>query len=317
MAPNARVTYCIRRVAKFDCEWSCCSLLYSHHYLDTEITPSAASKPDFFAPDETWRQQQVKNYSDSVFVLCGDANGISPVGTAFTISDTMLLTAAHNVVQKTESEERVLTGLKVARSLVKGKNGKVKSEGAAIPVTIEGYHYGHDWACLKRQDGESFSTHIPVAMTEGELPKDATLEKLYIYHCPVELFLADDVTVRLHPMVKEAGVGIVNPLSICFQNGGFPGSCGGPYIFRNKAIAMHVASINTGLTAEMLEQLDGEEGAATPAKKKRKTASVLASEAMKVAESSVSSDSSLGSGIILQKRSGIMRFVKGEAAAGP
>ena len=211
----------------------------------------------------------------------------------------------------------VVLVVSTARSLLKGTNGKVKSEGAAIPVTIKGYHYGHDWACLKRQDGDSFSTHIPVAMTEGELPKDATLEKLYIYHCPVELFLVDDATRRLHPMVKEAGVGTVNPLSICFQNGGFPGSCGGPYIFRNKAIAMHIASINTGLTAEMLEQLDGEDGSATPAKKKRKTASVLASEATKVAESSVSSHSSLGSGIILQRRSGIMRFIRGEAAPGP
>ena len=138
---------CIRRAAKFDCELSCCSLLYWNHSLDTEITPSAASqleKPGFFTSDETWQQQQVKNFAESVFVLCGDANGINPVGTAFTISDTMLLTAAHNVVQKTESEERVLTGLKVAsvETSPAGPTSAPSSPSSAQPVTCAGLYSG-------------------------------------------------------------------------------------------------------------------------------------------------------------------------------
>ena len=104
-------------------------------------------------------------------------------------------------------------------------------------------------------------------------------------------------------MVMEASVGIVNVKTLNFQNGGFPGSCGGPYIFRNKAVALHVDSISTTKTIEDLKN----ESTTTRMGKKRKL--TMAEKTTKVAESCSSSHSSLGTGIILRVRSGIMSLL--------
>eukprot|EP00978_Attheya_sp_CCMP212_P026459 scaffold87105_cov24-Attheya_sp.AAC.1 len=93
--------------------------------------------------------------------------------------------------------------------------------GPGIPLRVHQYHIDHDGACLRRTDRNKFLSVIPVATERDELPQDATLDKLFIYHCPVQLFLdhVDGEIERLHVMVKEASVGIVNPKNLNFQNG--------------------------------------------------------------------------------------------------
>ena len=106
-------------------------------------------------------------------------------------------------------------------------------------------------------------------------------------------------------MVKEASVGIVGRKTLNFQNGAFPGSCGGPYMFRNKAVALHVDSVSTTKVAEDF----AEERKECKGGKKRK----LTKEEItrKIADSCASSHTSLGSGILLAVRSEIMNLLDG------
>ena len=86
---------------------------------------------------------------------------------------------------------------------------------------------------------------------DSDIPTAATLEKLHVYHCcPVQLFLDDPDLDRCHVMQKEASVGLIGVKSLTFQNGAFPVSCGGPYIFRNNAVALYTEFTRTTKTAE-------------------------------------------------------------------
>ena len=76
---------------------------------------------------------------------------------------------------------------------------------------------------------------------------------------------------------QNGNVGLVKQNYINFQqNGGcFDGSCGGPYVYRGKAIAIHVeSSVNSSsrLTAETLRlhQIEQEEGDKKPSDRYKK-----------------------------------------------
>ena len=106
-------------------------------------------------------------------------------------------------------------------------------------------------------------------------------------------------------MVKEASVGLLGKKTINFQSGGFPGSCGGPYVFRNKAVALHVDSVCSTKTAD---DLKNERITSAPSGRKRKLTE--AEITRMVADSCTSSHTSLGTGIILNVRSGIMELLQ-------
>ena len=53
----------------------------------------------------------------------GDDEDLVPIGTAFAISESLLLTACHNVI--VQDERSVVTELKVTPKLVKSSAGKV------------------------------------------------------------------------------------------------------------------------------------------------------------------------------------------------
>ena len=101
-------------------------------------------------------------------------------------------------------------------------------------------------------------------------------------------------------MQKEASVGVIGVKTLTFENGAFPGSCGGPYIFRNKAVALHTESASTTKTAEDIK------GEASGRKRKLQPAEIT----RMMVDSCVSSHTSLGSGIMLHVRSGIMGLLE-------
>lgn len=243
--------------------------------------------------------------ASGVFVLYrGDDRDAEPIGTAFAISPSLMLTACHNVVV---NDNMLVTELKVTPAIIK-QDGKFATKDSQLgrPVDVHKYNVGVDWACLKLGDNAPpFPFVIPVATSNSDFPEFATTEKLFIYHCPVQLFTDDDDIEVCHVMVKEASVGLISGKHLNFQNGAFPGSCGGPYIFRNKAVALHADSVSTAKTAEGLQnetKIDAQSG------KKRK----LNEEEITrmVADSCASSHASLGSGIILHVRSEIMKLVE-------
>ena len=256
-------------------------------------------------------QQQHQNVAEGVFVLYrGDDENAEPIGTAFAISENLLLTACHNVVVvEAQGEPSVATELKVTTKLIKSAAGVISTDESqrGVPVHVHKYNTQVNWACLRRDEESSapFPFVIPVATSDSDMPKPASTEKLFIYHCPVQQFLDDTEIEVCHVMVMEASVGLVGKKTINFQNGGFPGSCGGPYVFRNKAIALHVDSVSTTKTADNLKN-----ETTTSARSGRKRKLTEAEITRMVADSCASSHTSLGTGIILHVRSGIMAVLQ-------
>lgn len=227
------------------------------------------------------------------------------IGTAFAISKNLLLTACHNVVTQSQSDgsNNVTLDLKVASGLKRSGTDIVSEETGRL-VKVHKYCIDVDWACLTLADSEqsTFSSFIPLATASSDMPPRGSTEKLYIYHCPVDLFLGDDTLETCHAIVKEASLGIIGQKTITFQNGAFPGSCGGPYIFRNKAVALHTESTSTTKTAEDIRDERTDQG------RKRKLTPLQVVEM--VADSCVSRHTSLGSGIVLHVRTGIMELLR-------
>lgn len=254
------------------------------------------------------QQQRHQNVAAGVFVLYhGDDEDAEPIGTAFAIAEHLLLTACQNVVvsETTNGEPAVVTTLKVTPKLVKSAAGKISTDEGqrGVSVHVHKYNTQVDWACLICDESSAtFPFIVPVATSDSDVPTPASTEKLFIYHCPVQLFLDDADIDVCHVMVMEASVGLVSKKTINFQNGGFPGSCGGPYIFRNKAVALHVDSVSTTKTADDIKR----ESIGLGRKRKLKEAEVT----RMVADSCASSHSRLGTGITLHVRSGIMELLQ-------
>jgi len=295
---------------------------------------ATAERAILFNTFEGYQQQQRQqqpldndNLANAVFVLYENTNSTpDPIAIAFAVSDSLLLTAAHNVIMrpgcnedstnmsdaeeasaKGKGNDSVVENLRIGRALYKDADGHITVEDGGIPVTVAHYHFFHDWAFLKvAEDGMALTDFIPVATSKDELPKRATLQKMVVYTCPVGIFNAATEKGTLHVLAKEVNVGIISEKHLSFQNGGFKVSCGGPYIFRNKAVAMHIASENNAVSFEMLEDSEVQ----VTRTRKRKMSPL--EKTKEVAESSASSHASLGSGVILQARPGLMKVYKGE-----
>ena len=251
-------------------------------------------------------EQQHRNIAEGVFILYrGDDNDAEPIGTAFAISGKLLLTACHNVVVKSKDgkSDSMVLDLKIATAIKKTEDGKISPESPSRPVSVHTYNIAVDWASLKLQDEALVLPFvIPIATADSDMPPRATLEKIHIYHCPVQLFLDDPELETCHVMQKEASVGVIMSKTLTYQNGGFPGSCGGPYMFRNKAVALHTESVSTTKTAEAIKV----EASAAGRKRKLRDAEVT----RMMVDSCVSNHTSLGSGILLHVRSGIMKLLE-------
>jgi hypothetical protein len=125
------------------------------------------------------------------------------------------------------------------------------------------------------------------------------------YHVPVALFVDDmEYTDRLHVTPKQGSVGLVKKNFIDFQNGGFDGSCGGPSVYRGKAITIHTSSQNSALTAETLRIHQIQQGGRKESNKRMKVA-----DAVTLADSCAESHTSVGSGILIYKRGELVQYV--------
>ena len=152
----------------------------SHNIL---ILPSAA------VAHQQQQQQQHINVADGVFILYrGEDTDAEPIGTAFAISDKLLLTACHNVVVKSRDEkaDSVVLDLKITTIVRRLSDGKISAESPTRFVTVHTYNIPVDWASLKLHDGApALPFAIPLATSKSDIPTPATLEKIHIYHCPL------------------------------------------------------------------------------------------------------------------------------------
>jgi len=261
------------------------------------------------APDAKKRKKQAAGdpgfpFNDSIYILYSkpDGNKISVIATAFAAAKTVALTAGHTISSKDKkSGKTMVIGEPLFLTTVLVRNDDVISpeEGKLeIPVTVEMFHYDNDWAVLKRSDGGVFPQMIPVATSRTDIPRDGASEPMTFYHVPVALFRDDtEYTDRLHVTPKQGSVGLVKKNYIDFQNGGFDGSSGGPYVYMGKAIAIHTCSLNSALTAEALRIHQIQQGDRTESNKR-----MIVADAVTLADSCAVSHTSVGSGMLIYKR---------------
>eukprot|EP00977_Amphora_coffeiformis_P019394 scaffold7213_cov166-Amphora_coffeaeformis.AAC.10 len=240
------------------------------------------------------QEQQNKNIAHGVFVLYrGDNQNAKLIGTAFAVPHKLVLTACHNVVVPAAQEG--------GEAVKKSDDGTFQP---GTPVSVYKYNTPVNWAYLKCNDKDNvFPFIIPVGTQASDVPQPATHEKLFIYLCPVQLFIHDDEIDACHVIVKEASIGCK---TIKYKNGAFPGSCGGSYIFHNKALVLHADSVSTTKTANALKN----EKATISTGRKRKL--TTAEAALMIANSCASSYTSLGMGILLHIRHEIMDLLQQE-----
>jgi len=276
---------------------------------DNEYLIVLAKRPQEEASQQTMLLQEQlvhRNVGEGVFVLYrGDDGDAQPIGTAFAISGERLLTACHNAVVKSTDgkSDSEIRDLKISTAMTRKPDGKISADSRGRPVSVHSYNILVDWASLElKEKVPALPFAIPLATADSDMPVPATSEKIYIYHCPVQLFLDDPVFERCHVMKKEASVAMIGPKTLSYQNGAFPGSCGGPYIFRNKAVALHTESVSTTKTAEDIKTEASDRG------RKRKLTESEVTRMM--VDSCVSDHASLGSGIVLHVRSGIMELLE-------
>jgi hypothetical protein len=250
-------------------------------------------------------------FNDSIYILYSkpNENEIAVIATAFAATKTLALTAGHTISSKNnESGEILLINEPLFLTTVLVRNDGVISpeEGKGeIAVTVKMFHYENDWAVLERSDSGVFPQTIPVATSVTDIPRDGASEPMTFYHVPVALFRDDtEFTDRLHVTPKQGSVGLVKRNYIDFQNGGFDGSSGGPYVYRGKAIAIHTASVNSALTAEALRIHQIQQGGRTESNKRMKVA-----DAVTLADSCAVSHTSVGPCILIYKRSELVYWV--------
>ena len=183
----------------------------------------------------------------SVFILC--TSDLAPVGTAFIVSPTRVLTAFHNVGSLT-SHRRYTDPLVLVRGLERLVNGNVVvvDEGP-IPVEIARYSWTSDWALLSRTDGLEFiSEQIVEICPANRIPKDEDEAKIKIYHCPVILFV-QEYTPLLKPLSVESKFGSSSKHSFLCHVGLFAGSSGALVVLANGlAIGMHIEAVNSAMS---------------------------------------------------------------------
>lgn len=172
-----------------------------------------------------------------------------PIGTAFIVSPTRVLTAFHNVGSLT-SNQLYTEPLVLVRGLERRIGGEVVvvDEGP-IPVKVSRYSWISDWALLSRADDLEFVREQIVEICPADdIPKDEDEAKIKIYHCPVILFVQEG-TALLKPMSLESKFGSSSKHSFLCQVGLFAGSSGALVVLSNGlAIGMHLEAVNSAMS---------------------------------------------------------------------
>lgn len=260
--------------------------------------------------------ERVHPYTDSIYVLYlkNQEGDIEPIATTFAISDSLALTAGHTVAERKErknqgrsnqSESTIAEKFYLAKQLrVNKSTGKIEpKDPKEISVRVRAHDLDEDWAVLERTDGTKFPEVIPVATDKSEGPKIGTTNKLTFYHCPIGIMKEGHSVMHVTPKVGSVGLIDEDNGTVCFQNGGFDGSCGGPYVYLGKAIGFHTDSTNTALTSEALKAHDQRVQNGPPKKKNAvaiaREAQSMAEDAMQVADSASSSHASMATGILI------------------
>jgi hypothetical protein len=129
----------------------------------------------------------------------------------------------------------------------------IVTDGDPIPVEIEKLSWTSDWASLFRTDGHQFEAgHIVEICASDRIPKDDDEAKIKIYHCPVILFINEDISL-LRPMSIESKLGSSSKHSFLFQVGLFAGSSGALVVLSNGlAVGMHLEAVNSATSMEQL-----------------------------------------------------------------
>ena len=183
----------------------------------------------------------------SVFVLC--TSGLNPIGTAFVVSPTRVLTACHNV-GSLRSRRLYSEPLILVRGLERLNSGQVVVvDEDTIPVEAQDLSWVGDWALLSRTDGLQFEGEDIVEICPANrIPIDEDEAPVKIYHCAVVLF-NNEGTSLLKPIAVPSTFSSSSKHSFVCQVGLFASSSGALVVLSNGlAIGMHVEAINSAMS---------------------------------------------------------------------
>lgn len=185
---------------------------------------------------------------------------LEPVGTAFAISESLILTANHNVKpdDKCILMKEYQAGIEVAESQI-------------IRLTYVASNKEEDWAILRVPD--TAKLQFTDISSEAELPEpddeiviadypSGLLEGTHKVVCSTTKVQVDHYENKTTPTTSpqsRPAIVVQNPRkravvedAVHVREGRVRGSCGGPYFFNNKAFAFHRGSVNDDIDGSQL-----------------------------------------------------------------
>jgi hypothetical protein len=190
-----------------------------------------------------------------------------PTGTAFAISNSLVLTAFHNLAEKKSYFEFAKLCLEITLDV----NGCFVTD-KLIEVRLVQFDTEEDWAVLERVTGSNSSsndndhafTFADIALNSNVMPKinnPVTVAEFAVgllntsstnqLSCSYKfLSVIGFESRKTPPPTKNKKVKLVETMpdvvidAIKLSGGGFNGSCGAPFCFNSRVIAFHTISVN-------------------------------------------------------------------------
>jgi hypothetical protein len=176
-----------------------------------------------------------------VYLLC-DRN-LQPVGTAFVVSRTGLLTAFHNVGDIARGR-LYSTNWMAVLTLERDKGGRiVNTGGVAIPVKVVAGCKNSDLCVLQRTDGKDFPIadipQISAVLPEREM-------RVKFFHCPVSLFNDVEKPIEIVQACSiDARISMVSKHAFYCQVTLFRGSSGALVTsMSGEVLGMHIEAVH-------------------------------------------------------------------------
>lgn len=188
----------------------------------------------------------------SVFVLC--STDMQPVGTAFVVSPTLVLSAYHCIADKPHAPtNKHGKNWLLAQRVERMPSGDIHAvDCSVIPVKAAKFSVGPDFAFLERSDNLQFDDDLVLDICPKEsLPDWRDDIALTVYHCLIELFNSNKGLSAVHPVTLSTMRTIVTGHRCWTHDGLYGGSSGAPYIISNPGptfgmvYGMHTQSMNT------------------------------------------------------------------------
>ena len=198
----------------------------------------------------------------AVYIVCTrQSEVLIPTGTAFAVTEDLVVTSAHSV--KVKGRKACETCMLFTIITISSKGVVYPNDG--IPITSVKANEADDWAVFRRTDDKKFALFLEV---EIKLPEPSSSLSFTIYHAPISvmepgllnsLVIWSEVTSLLQydPKLvnkKGADTEFIERRYFVSTNGKCGGSSGAPIVNDDgRVIAFHTASFNEEQDLDLIE----------------------------------------------------------------